>query len=241
MALPPCLPRPQSPTNALTENQYSSIFFIIQLYYIVVSILRLCYNISMPKIVDHDERRLEIAEAAWRVIQQKGIKGASVRNIAQESGLSLGALRHYFPTQDDLLVFAMEVVKDRATARIRQVATEELPPVRKVLRMLMEMVPCDEERRLEMEVWFEFTFHMKKSNPPAFDAQHDGILQAVEQLLSHLAQQGLLKPTLELPLEAEKLYALLDGLALHMLMDPDRLKPAQAEQVLESYLASIGC
>lgn len=193
----------------------------------------------MPKIVNHDMKKVEIAEAAWRVIRQKGIKGASVRNIAQESGVSLGALRYYFPTQDDLLVFAMQVVRDRVNERILHIAAEELPPVHRVLRILMELVPGDEERRVEMEVWFEFTFHMKKWNPAAFDAQHDGILEGIGRLLDYLAQGGALEEEVDIPLESEKLYALLDGLALHMLLDPGRLNYTKAQQVLESYLAGI--
>lgn len=193
----------------------------------------------MPKIVDHDAKKQEIAEATWRVIREKGIKGASVRNIAQESGVSLGALRHYFPTQDDLLVFAMQVVKERVTARIRQLDLRGLPPIVSVLRILMELVPGDEERRLEMEVWFEFTFHMKKWNPAAFDAQHDGIREVTERLLRQLAEEGVLLETLDVLLEAEKLYALLDGLALHMLLEPDRLTNRRVQQVLESYLTSL--
>ncbi len=39
------------------------------------------------------------------------MEGATV-NIAQEAGLSLGALRHYFTTQDELLGYAMILVKE---------------------------------------------------------------------------------------------------------------------------------
>ncbi|MDF2925548.1 MAG: putative transcriptional regulator [Paenibacillaceae bacterium] len=193
----------------------------------------------MPKIVDHTQKKLEIAEAAWRVIKQKGIKGASVRNIAHETGLSLGALRHYFPGQDDLLVFAMQVVKDRVTARIQEMRLSDLPPVSKVLHILLEMVPTDEDKRLEMEVWFEFTFHMRKSNPAAFNAQHDGICEGIGRLLAYLAKEGALQEELDLELETERLYAVLDGLALHMLLDQAQLCSRRAQDVLERHLHSI--
>lgn len=193
----------------------------------------------MPKIVDHSERKLKIAEATWRVVKQRGIKGVSVRNIAQETGLSPGALRHYFPDQDQLLVFVMQVVKDRVTARIQQVYQLELPPVKKVLGILLEMIPTDEERRTEMEVWFEFTFHMKKANPDVFDAQHDGIYEGMGQLLAYLEREGKLREELNPDLEVERLYAVLDGLALHMLLDGARLDSQRARDVLEQHLASI--
>lgn len=50
----------------------------------------------MPKIVDHENQKEIIAGAAWKVIQNNGIENATVRKIAQESGLSPGALRHLF-------------------------------------------------------------------------------------------------------------------------------------------------
>lgn len=193
----------------------------------------------MPKIVDHALRKLEIAEATWRVVKEKGIKGASARNIAQESGLSLGALRHYFPAQDDLLVFAMQVVKDRVMARIQRIPTLDLPPLQKVLSIFLELMPTDEEKRVEMEVWFEFTLHMKKMNLPAFDAQHDGIYELIEEVLSYLDELNLLRQGLNRSLEAERLYAVLDGLALHALLDASRLDSERIREVLQLQLASI--
>ena len=66
----------------------------------------------MPKQVDHEKRRRQIAEATWRLISTEGIEQATVRKIAQEAGLSLGALRHYFATQDELLRFSMELSRN---------------------------------------------------------------------------------------------------------------------------------
>ncbi len=54
----------------------------------------------MPKIVDHDARREEIAQALWRVVRRDGIRAASVRTVAAEAGWSAGAVRYYFPDQD---------------------------------------------------------------------------------------------------------------------------------------------
>ena len=68
----------------------------------------------MPRLIDHDARRAEIADAAWRVILREGVTGASVRTVAAEAGLSSGSLRHVFATQSALLVYAFQLVIDRA-------------------------------------------------------------------------------------------------------------------------------
>ena len=61
---------------------------------------------AVPKIVDHDERRLELVDATWRIIARLGIEGATMREIALEAGFANGALKPYFPTKDTLLEFA---------------------------------------------------------------------------------------------------------------------------------------
>ena len=60
-------------------------------------------GIELPKIVDHEVRRQELVEAAWRVINRIGLERTTIREIATESGCSTGALAHYFRTKDDIL------------------------------------------------------------------------------------------------------------------------------------------
>ncbi|EIT84442.1 putative transcriptional regulator [Fictibacillus macauensis ZFHKF-1] len=192
----------------------------------------------MPKIVDHQQRKEKIAEAAWTVIREKGIKGASVRNIAQACGLSLGALRHYFTTQEELLIFTMNSVKERAEARIAYVYEQPLPMLEKILGILYELLPTDENKRAEMEVWFEFTAHLRSENA-SFDAEHDGILSICQTVIQALATHDVLLPNLSISLEIERLYALIDGLALHALLDSKRLPSEQMKQTVAYHLQQI--
>ncbi|MEF2247864.1 MULTISPECIES: TetR/AcrR family transcriptional regulator [unclassified Paenibacillus] len=192
----------------------------------------------MTKIVDHDQRRLLIAEAALRVIRQMGMKGATVRNIAQETGLSLGALRHYFSTQDELIDFSMRLVKERATARINELIDLDMPLFQKVLRILLELLPTDDNKLAEMEVWFAYTAHYR-SGGTAFDAQHDGILDLVERMLRSMKESGILRPELDCALEIERLYALIDGIALHAFLDTKRVNYEQITNLVTYHMKSI--
>jgi AcrR family transcriptional regulator len=110
----------------------------------------------MPRLVDATQRRAAIAEAVWTVIRRDGLQRASVRNVAREAGLSMGSLRHYFSTQSELLCFAMELVGERARARVRALQPAS-DPRRTAERLLFELVPLDDERRAESEVWLAYT------------------------------------------------------------------------------------
>ncbi|MCG3087893.1 TetR/AcrR family transcriptional regulator [Sporosarcina cyprini] len=192
----------------------------------------------MPKIINHEERKQQIAQAMWRVILDKGMEGATVRNIAAEAGLSLGALRHYFSTQDDLLVYAMTLVQERATARIEAVVKNELPPKEMVLAVLYEIVPISEETRAEMEVWFAFVAYVnhRKEELPIPD---DGIWTGVQKVMHYLQATSLLKEGLDLDLESERLYSLIDGIAIHALLDPDRLDAERVKKTIRYHIDSI--
>lgn len=193
---------------------------------------------GMPKLVDHNKRKERIAEATWMVILKKGMEGATVRNIAKEAGLSLGALRHYFSTQNELLVFAMNLVEERVTDRIHKIAAQNLPLKEKILNILLEIVPTNQETMAEMEVWFAFTFHARHRNN-RLKAHDDKILPGMKNIINYLHDSSLLKENLDIDTEAEKLYALVDGLALHAMLEPERVNQQRVLTVLESHLDSI--
>ncbi|MFQ6320347.1 TetR/AcrR family transcriptional regulator [Bacillus halotolerans] len=192
----------------------------------------------MPKQIDHEKRRKHIAEATWRVILERGMEGASVRNIAKEAGLSLGALRHYFSTQDELLVFAMKLVKEKVTDRINEIAAHDLPPKEKVLHILLEIVPTNAETIREMEVWFAFTVYARHKDN-MFDEGHHEIYKAIRNLIDYLDQLHLLQKHADKEIEGERLYALIDGLALHAMFDPRRVNKERIKRVIMQHLQSI--
>ncbi|MGC9543180.1 TetR/AcrR family transcriptional regulator [Streptomyces sp. UG1] len=63
-------------------------------------------------------RKAAILEAALRVIGDKGLAGLSMRAIATEAGLPLGALGYYFKTKDDLTLEAFELHTRREADRV---------------------------------------------------------------------------------------------------------------------------
>ncbi|MCM3227278.1 TetR/AcrR family transcriptional regulator [Terribacillus saccharophilus] len=192
----------------------------------------------MPKKIDHEARKQDIAKATWKVIMDGGMEAASVRNIAKEANLSLGALRHYFTTQEELLHYAMELVKARCEARIMQVIQQVLQPKQLVTRVLLELIPIDKETMAEMQVWFMFTLHFKYKQGDTF-RQTDGIRETVQRLLIFLSESGNMKEGKDLLKETEKLYALIDGLAFHRFIDPENFSGEYAAEILIEYVDDL--
>ncbi|MHA7222902.1 TetR/AcrR family transcriptional regulator [Arthrobacter sp. RHLT1-20] len=109
----------------------------------------------MPKIVDHNERRLELVDATWRIIARLGIEGATMREIALEAGFANGALKPYFPTKDTLLEFAFSHVFNRTNQRIAN-GTEGKAGLSALRAFCAEVLPLDEERVNEARIVIPF-------------------------------------------------------------------------------------
>ncbi|MFP4475723.1 MAG: TetR/AcrR family transcriptional regulator [Desulfatibacillaceae bacterium] len=57
----------------------------------------------MPKIVDHDQYRDELLATCLDLFSEKGYSRVTMREIARASGISTGALYHYFPNKHGIL------------------------------------------------------------------------------------------------------------------------------------------
>ncbi|WP_375000532.1 TetR/AcrR family transcriptional regulator [Aeromicrobium sp. CTD01-1L150] len=111
----------------------------------------------MPRIVDHDARRREIAAALWRVVRTAGVHDTSVRTVAAEAGWSAGALRHYFPTQEALFAFALQLMTEQTGARVRGLLEHEQgDALERGAQLVEQFLPLDETRRGECLVWYAF-------------------------------------------------------------------------------------
>ncbi|SNS60862.1 transcriptional regulator, TetR family [Geodermatophilus pulveris] len=191
--------------------------------------------------MDAEQRRRELTEAVWRVIRRDGVQAASVRAVAREAGTSMGALRHWFATQDELLHVAMTRVVERARSRAEAAAAAGGPLVPRLLRVLEEALPLDDERRAEAEVWLALT--ARALVDPALAELRDrsaGELHGFcTEVVRVLVAEGVARADLDVDLEGERLYAVVDGLAVHALTRPSVLPPGRARTVLAAHLATL--
>jgi TetR/AcrR family transcriptional repressor of bet genes len=107
----------------------------------------------MPKIVDHDQRRDQIALVACRVVAEKGFDQATIVRIAREAGYTTGMVAHYFDTKQDIIIAALRLILRRIEERLSRQAGDGPPGL---LMVLSEALPLDEERFIECAFWTAF-------------------------------------------------------------------------------------
>ena len=201
----------------------------------------------MPIYVDHEARRSQLAQAVWRTVTRDGVAGASVRAVAKEAELSTGSVRHFFASQDQLLLFAVETLVEQARRRIdegtptRMSLLAEGRPIAAVAALLEEVVPLDAERQSEAKVWAAFT------TPPATTPDltairkqvDDGVRELCRNALDALQEFGRLHSNRDRRIEVERIHALLDGLTIHLTLEPTRLSPELVRSIIVTHLGEL--
>lgn len=200
----------------------------------------------MPKIVDHAERRREIAAALWAVIARDGMAGASARSVAAETGWSLGSVRYYFTTQQSLLHFAADEMFTAISARVQAIRQDQAPGHARSQALIEQLLPLDATRTGEVRAWVAVL--VEPDDDPHLTAIRDTAWQGTRQLARLVVNDQIGRPPLTSsdaalpdPFEAEaaSLHVWIDGLTLQSITVPRRVPSDQLHDEVDRRLRSI--
>ncbi|MFU8817126.1 MAG: TetR/AcrR family transcriptional regulator [Pseudomonadales bacterium] len=172
----------------------------------------------MPKQVDADERRGELAAATRRVILRSGLEGATLREVAREAGWSIGVLAHYFDTKDELLRYSLA---DPAWVmnRFDTIVPDGLDSVRRIIERLL---PLSHEMRDMWAVWM--MFWVSWPGDASWDQERRlrqrRFRRFCRGLLRHARDRGELDADLDIASCGDTLAIFLQGLGVQAVLDP---------------------
>ncbi|MCF3144694.1 TetR/AcrR family transcriptional regulator [Streptomyces platensis] len=189
----------------------------------------------MPKQVDHESRRRQIAEAVCQLADESGLEGVTLRDVAARAQVSMGAVQRCFRTKEEMLVFALGHIGERVTARVSaRLAASPAQSARTALgHATTEVSLLQEEQRAEARVWLAFVAQAAVSPPLAgiLRTNYAGLQTVFAQLISEASDTTCPDRA------ARTLLALADGLTTHVLIG--HLSPAEALDVLDGQLNSL--
>jgi TetR/AcrR family transcriptional repressor of bet genes len=107
----------------------------------------------MPKIVDHDRRREEIAQVACQVVAEMGFRQATIARIARAAGYTTGMVAHYYDSKQDIILAALRLILKRIEERLRR---REGEGDADLLSVLSEALALDKQRFIECAFWMAF-------------------------------------------------------------------------------------
>jgi TetR/AcrR family transcriptional regulator, transcriptional repressor of bet genes len=107
----------------------------------------------MPKIVDHAQRRDEIAQVACQVVANHGFEQATVARIARAAGYTTGMLAHYYDSKQEIILAALRLMLLRIEERLTR---ERVEGDADLVDVLSEALAVDTQRFTECAFWMAF-------------------------------------------------------------------------------------
>lgn len=102
----------------------------------------------MPHLYKHTEiRKLEITEAARKLIIGKGSEHLTVRNIAREIGLSEAAIYRHFRSKREILLFLSDTLTDQLLEDLEEANAARSVSLQDVDRVLRGHLSAIEQKR----------------------------------------------------------------------------------------------
>lgn len=182
-----------------------------------------------------------VRDAVVAVVAEHGLEGTSVRRVAARAGVSIGAVQHHFPTKDAMLAGAMARLEEVYRQRLAE-ERARLPdrPDARLRATVRSLVPADPDDRPDTALWLAFVARAAVHGPTAalhrqtWQRAEDGIAWLVLACGAPSERDGT--PAAPPPWArdaAAELLALMDGLAVAVLLEPGRMPPERARRLAD--------
>jgi AcrR family transcriptional regulator len=176
--------------------------------------------------------RQTVARAVWVCIARDGLARTTMRSIARELGTTTGFLSHYFSNKDEIIEFAIGQIVDAMLLRVGPIAKQP-PTLERLEQALHEVMPLDEERRLECAVYVNLLGALVSEDAIhwAFRQQLRDITELIGSLI-----EGVLPADSDTALARDSVTAMVDGLTIHALLNPEMFTPERQIEMLHTFL-----
>jgi AcrR family transcriptional regulator len=185
--------------------------------------------------------RSRIIDAVFRLVERGGVAEASLRKVAEESGINIGSVRHYFGNAEGLMAAAAEEVGARMERRLGVALPRDgtEPGDVAARRGLVEAVcravlPIADDDRAELIVLSELIIAARLR--PEFRALATRMGGDLRDVLRQVLEMARVPDP---DAEAERLTALVGGLTFELVYPHGSADPDAATRVLRRHIEHL--
>lgn len=170
----------------------------------------------------HPARQAQLIRSTYRLIGERGVHRASLREIAQGAGMSKGLIPYYFGTKENLILATMRWALSETAGRIRRAMAAARTPEEKIVAMVDAIfIEAEANRRFHVAYLDLVGYAARVRRYMELSATFDGIVNSLNADVIRLgAAQGAFAVD-DVGEAAIALRALVDGLFLQWLQEDD--------------------
>lgn len=168
--------------------------------------------------------KARLISAARRVFAQQGFEGASVDAIAEEAGMTKGAIYSNFATKEDLFLSVLDDCMDREEQTLEAIFTEQPQSRMEALHHYLTSAPDQQKGDWEL---LAAEFWLYAARKPVLRAQLATRYRTRRAKIAQFVERYLTDMDRALPAPAESLasaiIALASGLEMQWIIDPEAI------------------
>jgi len=187
-------------------------------------------------------RRQEILGAAMATFGAKGYYNGSLVEIAEKVGITHAGVLHHFGSKDQLLIEVLEY-RDRADAE--PLKGHQAPTGLDLFRHLIATARANTDRPGIVQTYTVLSAESVTDGHPGqawFQARFQGLRGLLVESLKQVCGPQNLRSETEIELAAGAIVAVMDGLQIQWLLDPEAVDLAGSTAfAIEAILAAVVC
>lgn len=189
----------------------------------------------MPIYVDHEQRRMDIANAAIACIAESGMQGLTIRAVAERLGGSVTLVTHYYPSRRELLDDIVAQLARKWESELEELEAGMTDPSQKLATLLHWLLPLDAEALQEERARLSLlSADMRAVTQPILDG-FDVVMRSM--IGSHVAE---LLPVERIDATVDLLRVVVSGIVLTAIEHTDEWPTERQVKVLSEALAAAG-
>ena len=158
---------------------------------------------------DTEARKIQIAEAAVRVIQMQGMANLSMERIALETGIVPSAIYRHFQNKDEVLDAVLDLIESRMYELVDAVNQEGGSALDRLKTLLKRHITLVQHVQTIPRVLF--SDHVYVGNP-ARKAKLYAIISGYLERIGEIAKEGLADGSIRQDIEHETIPVLMMGM-----------------------------
>lgn len=187
-----------------------------------------------------DARKAAILEATSRVIVANGVDSTRLADVADEAGVSVGLIQHYFRTKERLVLETFRAAIEENREAWRRCVAEDDDPLARIAR-LARFISTDDDFGLAWGLWVEF-YAASTRNRELRKHVHR-IMNVWRELFTESIvdgiDRGVLRPTSDVDDAVTRIVALTDGLAIQTLLGLYEMTTGLMESMILDAVADL--
>lgn len=129
------------------------------------------------------KRRDQIIKGAIKLFKEKGFHKTTTREIAKESGFSIGTLYEYIRTKEDVLFLVCDSIHEQVREKLEQAVDMEHPTVSNMLQAIRSYYYLMDEMQDEIVILYQEVKSLKKETRKSVLQREKEMVQVLERVM----------------------------------------------------------